>query len=1075
MTLNDMIRSYYSQQRYGEELLTCYTHLQCNRGSIPVCLDWTEICDEKIDCMDEVDEKDCWPLMYDRCDNGQCVPSRFVRNVPHFEDLDRSDELGNEYNAPTVLNEDTVCSWRERSGKQFLFPHTSSCRAQRQKTIEQAMFADKLELSLGDKCFLAFQCYSNISADNDLRCATFCQNETCTRIIKDMCPAIVYYPSVPIAFGHIYFAYTIEYIMHRKGREQLFPEYICYNDQLCGGFSLNATVIRLRNSTCRHPEDFPLSVSYNGIDWHSTYIQLIYTQLGHCSQPRMYHNFICDSSNMYQCKNSSKCIPISYVGDGIRDCDYYDDEDQSTIDQQCPTGQTKRFFYCRTNKKCIHRNQVKDGICDCPMDEYGMCDDEKRDFHQLQQAIIFAEICDRSFDLRPMIINGQSHTDETNCEHWPCNNTYTRCDGFWTCPDGADEVDCHRKRTHYCPHYHHRCISASTYQWICLPIDKANDGRIDCLGGIDEPMLCPVKNRQEKSKFYCKSVHSGICLSAQHVCDKVIHCENGDDERLCNTTMYNSLWNNLLSSNRNFDESILSKSASAQLSKSKGKKITAQFMSMISKDKNYCNRGLPLRVVLNSQTNVTRQSCLCPPSYYGDYCQYQSQRVSITMNITAPARSRQTLFVLVVLLLDDTSQRLAHSYEQLSYLHVRDKDVQYNFYLLYSTRPKDAIKQYFIHIDIYEKTTLHYKGSKLIRLQRPFLPVERVLIRLNIPHIHNIIQTCSNEQHGYGHCLRYLDDPSNATFYQCDQGWIGRNCNIRYNGTCRSDSLCAGATTTYRSICVCPSHKFGSQCFLTKNSCQHNPCSNRSVCIPADERSTSQPSYVCICPEGFHGERCEIPDYQIILILQNNLTFSSQQFVHFYFIYFFPNGKSLYSKKSTRICVNQTSVIGYSSYPLHITLVELAANQYYLISNKKGESPVALVYQINLSNRCRSISEIFSDNITRMPVIQRLKYYHLPCQNRSSNLSCFYDEVHMCLCSDFGDSRLANCHQFKYFPYIGDLELLYHPSERVCPEDYLSNSSLISMGNCMPCMYIGERFLDVFILLFYLHIFHRIQ
>ena len=48
-------------------------------------------------------------------------------------------------------------------------------------------------------------------------------------------------------------------------------------------------------------------------------------------------------------------------------------------------------------------------------------------------------------------------------------------------------------------------------------------------------------------------------------------------------------------------------------------------------------------------------------------------------------------------------------------------------------------------------------------------------------------------------------------------------------------------------------------------------------------------------------------------------------------------------------------------------------------------------------------------------LLKRIKYYHLPCQRRSSyNLSCFYDDIHMCLCDDFREERQANCFEFDH-------------------------------------------------------------
>ena len=56
-SLNNIIHDYY-QQEYEPKTLTCYNYLKCNRGSTLACLDWSEICDGYIDCLnDGIDEK----------------------------------------------------------------------------------------------------------------------------------------------------------------------------------------------------------------------------------------------------------------------------------------------------------------------------------------------------------------------------------------------------------------------------------------------------------------------------------------------------------------------------------------------------------------------------------------------------------------------------------------------------------------------------------------------------------------------------------------------------------------------------------------------------------------------------------------------------------------------------------------------------------------------------------------------------------------------------------------------------------------------------------------------------------
>ncbi len=79
---------------YNPTNFTYYTHLKCNRGPFPSCLDWSEICDGKVDCLDgNFDEEHCWQLEINqckeneyRCLNGQCIPQSFFRDNPYIPD-----------------------------------------------------------------------------------------------------------------------------------------------------------------------------------------------------------------------------------------------------------------------------------------------------------------------------------------------------------------------------------------------------------------------------------------------------------------------------------------------------------------------------------------------------------------------------------------------------------------------------------------------------------------------------------------------------------------------------------------------------------------------------------------------------------------------------------------------------------------------------------------------------------------------------------------------------------------------------------------------------------------------------
>jgi hypothetical protein len=100
-----------------------------------------------------------------------------------------------------------------------------------------------------------------------------------------------------------------------------------------------------------------------------------------------------------------------------------------------------------------------------------------------------------------------------------------------------------------------------------------------------------------------------------------------------------------------------------------------------------CHRGIDLRVWLNN--NSTKDAYLCPPSFYDSQCQYQNQRISLTIKFLALSDSCQTLFVIIISLIDDSNERIIHSYEQVMYSSVRHCKTKFNIYLLYSTRPKN--------------------------------------------------------------------------------------------------------------------------------------------------------------------------------------------------------------------------------------------------------------------------------------------------------------------------------------------------------------------------------------------------
>ena len=156
--------------------------------------------------------------------------------------------------------------------------------------------------------------------------------------------------------------------------------------------------------------------------------------------------------------------------DNISDCYLNADEEDDVLN--CSIVDPFRFK-CFGQKKC-YSLVVSKRICSISL------------LHDVEN-IEFRDICDRHPEISPLTIDGQNHTDETDCEQWPCDNYDTRCDGFWSCSDGKDEENCTEQ---ICPSNSYPCVSPRNFSLICLAGNKVNDGHIDCFGSTDELQHC---------------------------------------------------------------------------------------------------------------------------------------------------------------------------------------------------------------------------------------------------------------------------------------------------------------------------------------------------------------------------------------------------------------------------------------------------------------------------------------------------------------------------------------------------------------------------------------------------------
>lgn len=490
----------------------------------------------------------------------------------------------------------------------------------------------------------------------------------------------------------------------------------------------------------------------------------------------------CFHPSLFHCPITSKCISKHRLLNGVMDCIDMADEFYT---ESCNLNHRHRFR-CASENKCISPVLMRNRRKDCR---------EGEDEHiSYEQKLPFQYLCDGYTDLATVLINGKNETGETSCEQWSCDNPYTRCDGAWTCPNGADEISC--KSASKCYPDRHECVSPTTFEIICLPMDRAGDGNVDCLEATDErehcrriyPGLSLLSYRcwndtlctysacfgLDKCQFETSNFFQEKCQKDQNI-TKVIESVR-EDYKLINffgkIPSYFVLHNtSRFQLNAPFTSSIMTYD-SWTIPIGNISHIHTDFLFEVPPkviDFHHawiCNRGILVSV--GKQTN---EQCLCPPSYYGNRCQFQNQRVSLALQFSKECAPICHGVYGIVLILVDNDQDI-HSYEQLTYISTKNCSMKYNLYLLYRLRPKNLTKNYSIHIHAYNKIDLTFYTSWILPMKLLFLPVNRIAAYLIIPaHPVGIPNKCPLVCGDHGRCAVYTN--TGEYFCRCDSLWSG--------------------------------------------------------------------------------------------------------------------------------------------------------------------------------------------------------------------------------------------------------------------------------------------------------------
>ncbi|CAF1542780.1 unnamed protein product, partial [Adineta ricciae] len=470
--------------------LTCYTHLNCTRGALPACLDWREICDGRINCLnDGVDEQNCFQLEANQCSddefqcrNGMCIPASFFdENSFDLDCMDGSDE--SRYQRLKMLAEPRVYCFQDPAFRCEEVSYAASflhmfcgdgqacsinsqicCKNGRDFLLKEIIESYEENKHLSNECWHALYCSTNHAVRLTAECSIYCIKKTNQCIInmtKVCSSSFAVYPQKPVFDGHIRYVY------------------------LTNQTHILQDILHIDGLSCVTSEAMSLDLfEYSSLDFFQACF--IINMSGNDTH--------CRDSSLFHCPNTSKCISKQRLVDMKVDC--FDGADEK-FNASCALAKEAHRFRCSSEEKCIPWLNFRNNIHDCFDGE-----DELSSTNE-PSSFSFQIICSGFQHIDLISFDEMNETDETNCEEWPCSNIYTRCDGGWTCLNGEDEIGCDTvwQQVVECPPNHHPCVSPSNLTKICLPITQFNDSVVNCLGALDELAYCRQQMGQTDHKL----------------------------------------------------------------------------------------------------------------------------------------------------------------------------------------------------------------------------------------------------------------------------------------------------------------------------------------------------------------------------------------------------------------------------------------------------------------------------------------------------------------------------------------------------------------------------------------------
>ena len=704
--------------------------------------------------------------------------------------------------------------------------------------------------------------------------------------------------------------------------------------------------------------------------------------------------------NQWQCR-TGQCIDDSWVLDGEWDCsDASDEESIFPLDGQLWERNRKIFdqSYIERRFEELYANQPLSTLCR-PKEEF------------------------------PCYGVNSSDPLSGLASNRPCISLERVGDNHVDCLGGIDEqntIDYCRRVTMLGKNF--KCLTSQT----CHSYASLCDQR--CPHRADDEAVCYGRERSPdcadpEQDFMC---YNGTCAKSGW-CDKVFDCLYGEDEYLCvypedvplgqsasyhrRDKEYGIVYEHQLFQLPQFPAGISTSPTNETPTNSSTVDEGSLNALKASAVPYLCNRGIGLTSSNGSFV------CFCPQSYYGEKCQFYSDRLTLifqmnfSQSISASSSNLNVLFKMIVLFLFNNQTVDSYEFHDRPTLSngLSSKKIDHFVYPRAEEYLRFRQQRYFdrqqilhehpyaVRIEAYRiepKTRPELIAVWQYQIYFDFLPAFRLVKILQLVSFqHEPPDPCARRPcHARQQCQRLMNEPAKHVCL-CSANFQGENCSqintACSQGFCSPNALCKPG---YRGVlqrndlpyCICPNGMYGSTCHLSHVQCQSHPCQHNGTCLP-----TSTPGgFICHCQPLYHGNTCELEKELVQLHIQQSvehrgavLQYFDVDLAELNLVLLYQYAVHQMPKKFTHLNAAkgfaELAVVKlYTDVLLGIYLIALHIN----VPSINGSTV------INEQTRCVPIQVLFNETEEISP----MKYHQLCRRNHS--LLCFHDERYLCIC-----------------------------------------------------------------------------